>query len=502
MPAYRLPPGPRGLPFFGNVFQFGRDQLGFLLKLQHRYGDMATIHIGRTPVVLLFRPEHIRYVLAENAANFTNREVAGGLVFGRLLLFSMLARSVSDRVTNGLTRLVGDGLLTTDGEYHDRQRRLLQPAFSKRRVESYANMIVRCASDTVEGWTAGQEIDLAVEMQALVLRVIMAMLVNIDVREEKPDVADVIDGIVGQPVSVVEGLFNLPIDLPFTPYGKRMTSLRKGDLFIYELIGSRRASDEDRGDVLSILLSATDEAGRRMTDTEVRDALVSLIAAGYETTTNTLVWTLYLLSEHPSICRGVQAELASVLGGRMPTPADLPSLTFLDQVIKESMRLYPSAWTQGRCAVRDFELDGYTIPAGTLLLFSQWALHRNPDLWPDADCFRPERWNPRSQNTTPWAYFPFGGGSRICLGKSLAQLELFLVLPIILQRYAPRVLADHRVEPLPLITLRSRHGLRSRLEAAPLVPAGVGHAATRHAVSRGECPMHKADAIAHGGPVV
>jgi cytochrome P450 len=394
MSDYRLPPGPSGLPFFGNVFQLGRDQLGFLLEAQQRYRRMATIHIGRTPVVLLFRLEHIRYVLAENPGNFTNREVAGGPVVGRLLLFSMLARTLSARVTNGLARLVGDGLLTTDGEYHDRQRRLLQPAFSRRRVESYAGMIVRYARDTVDGWKAGQNIDLAGQMQALVLRVIMAMLVNIDVRQDKTDAGEIIGRIVGHPVGVLEGLFNLPVDLPFTPYGRRMAALRQGDAFIYELIESRRASNGDRGDVLSILLSATDEDGRKMTNTEVRDALVSLIAVGYETTTNTLVWTIYLLSEHSSICRKLQAELERVLGGRYPAVGDLPQLTYLDQVVRESMRLYPSAWTQGRCTVRDFELDGYRFPAGTLFLFSQWALRRHPDLWPDPDCFRPERWDP------------------------------------------------------------------------------------------------------------
>ena len=463
--TYTLPPGPKGLPLLGNMLQLRRDQLGFLLEVQRRYGRMATIHIGRTPVVLLFRPEHIRYVLTENPRNFTNREVAGGLVFGKLLLFSLLARTFSNKVTEGLSQMVGDFLLTTDGSYHDRQRRLLQPAFSRRRVENYSGMIVQYTREAVERWQPGMEVDMASEMQALILRMIVKMMLNIDVLKEVPNVAEIIDGMISNPISVIEGLLNLPLNLPFTPFGKRMAAKDKCDAVIYDLIEQRLADNHDVGDILSILLSAEDENGNKISRKEVRDALVSLIAAGHETTTNTLIWTMYLLSEHPVVFEKVQAELRTVLGGRDPELGDLPQLTYLDQVIKESMRLYPSGWVQGRCAVEDFELDGYRFPSGTLLMFNQWVLHRHPDLWEDADTFRPERWDPlQGQKALRWAYFPFGGGSRMCLGKSLAQLELFLVLPMILQHYFPRVLPRHAVKPLPLVTLRPKNGMPVRLE--------------------------------------
>jgi cytochrome P450 len=426
---------------------------------------MATIYIGRTPVVLLFRPEHVRYVLTENPRNFTNREVAGGLVFGKLLLFSLLARTFSNKVAEGLRELVGDWLITTDGEYHDRQRRLLQPAFSRRRVENYTAMIVQYTQEAVDSWRPGMEVDMANEMQALILRMIMKMLINIDILTEETNANEVINGMMTNPISLVEGLLNLPINLPFTPFGKRMAAKSKCDEFIYALIERRLADNHDVGDILSILLSAEDENSNKLTRKEMRDALVSMIAAGYETTTNTLIWTMYLLSEHPAAFEKVQAELRTVLGGRAPELSDLPQLIYLEQVIKESMRLYPSGWTQGRCAVEDFELDGYRFPAGTLFMFNQWVLHRHPNLWEDADSFRPERWDPlHGQKALPWAYFPFGGGSRMCLGKSLAQLELRLVLPIILHRYFPRVLPGHVVEPLPLITLRSKDGMPVRLE--------------------------------------
>jgi cytochrome P450 len=426
---------------------------------------MATIYIGKTPIVLLFRPEHVRYVLTENPRNFTNREVAGGLVFGKLLIFSLLARTFTNKVAEGLRELVGDWLLTTDGEYHDQQRRLLQPAFSRRRVENYTNLIVQYTREAVDNWRPGMEVDLASEMQALILRVIVKLLINVDVLKEDTNAAEVIEGMMGNPVSIIEGLLNLSLDLPFVPFGKRMNAKRVCDAYMYALIERRLADPHDVGDILSILFSAEDENGDKMNRKQVRDALVSLIAAGHETSTNTLIWTMYLLSEHPIVFEKVQAELRTVLGGRDPEPSDLPQLIYLDQVIKESMRLYPSGWTQGRCAVGDFEVDGYRFPAGTLLMFSQWTMHRHPDLWEDADTFRPERWDPAlRQKGLQWAYFPFGGGSRICLGKSLAQLELLLVLPIILQRYFPRLLPGHVVEPLPLITLRSKNGLPVRLE--------------------------------------
>jgi len=298
---YTLPPGPKGLPFLGNVLHLNRDQLGFLLDVQRRYRRMATIYIGKTPIVLLFRPEHVRYVLTENPHNFTNREVAGGLIFGKLLLFSLLSRTFSNQVAEGMRDMAGDFLLTTDGEYHDRQRLLLQPAFSRRRIERYRDLIVQYTRETVDGWRPKMEVDLAREMQALVLRIIMNILLNIDVLKEETNFTEMIEGMLDNPTSLIEGLLNLSLDLPFVPSGKRMSATRKADAYIHALIERRFASSDDDGDILSILLSAEDENGNKMPRKEVRDAIASLIAAGHETSTNTLVWTMYLLSEHPDL---------------------------------------------------------------------------------------------------------------------------------------------------------------------------------------------------------
>lgn len=474
-----FPPGPRGVPLFGNALQFRRDQLGFLLRLERTYGRMATIHIGKTPVVLCFRPEHVRYILAQDPRNFTLREVAGGLIFGNLLVLSLLARSLTARVARGFQVFVGDGLLTADGASHDAHRRLLQAAFTRRRVEQHAGLTVRYTREAVGRWRAGAEVDLAHDLQALMLRIIARILFDEDV--DGSGLGRIIDGVLAQPVGLAEGLVNVQVDLPFTPHGRRMALLREADAFLYGLIARRRAERRDRGDILSVLLRQGEEAGGdALTAREVRDELVSLLAAGHETTTNTLVWTFYLLARHPAALERVLAELQAVLGGRDPEVADIGRLPYLDWVVKESMRVYPSAWTQGRRAVGAFDLDGYHFPAGTLLMFSQWVLHRLPDVWGDPDAFRPERWDPARGETAPrWAYFPFGGGPRACLGMPLANLEIPLVIATILQHIVPIPVPGHPVEPFPLITLRPKHGLRVRFRPAPaaataaLVPAGL-----------------------------
>jgi len=485
-----LPPGPRGMPLLGNLVRFRRDQLGFLLRLQRTYGRMATILIGKTTVVLLFRPEHVRYVLTDNPRNFTNREVAGGLIFGNLLVLSLLARSLTEKATRGLHDFVGDGLLTTDGEFHDRHRRLLQGALARRRVEQHAGLIVRYTQEAVERWRGGTEMDLAHEMQAVILRITAKILFDQDVRDSA--LGSIIDAVLAQPVGLFEGLLNLRVALPFTPYRRRMALLRQADAVIYAVIDRRRAENRDVGDVLSILLqSGTETTVDALTRREVRDELVSLLAAGHETTTNTLAWTFYLLARNPAVLGHLISEIQQVLGGRDPRVSDMVNLRYLDWVVKESMRLYPSAWTQGRQAIAAFDLDGYHFPAGTFLMFSQWVLHRLPDVWGDPDVFRPERWDPaHGEKAQRWAYFPFGDGPRSCLGMPLANLEVRLVLVTILQRLIPILVPGHPVEPFPLITLRPKHGLWIRFKpASTVVPAPVTGASDPSPISA--CPYQE-----------
>ena len=431
-----LPPGPRPLPIVGNILDFRRDQLGYLQELQRQFGKMATIYIGKTPVVLLFRPEHVRYVLTENPRNFTSREVA-----------------------EGLRQLIGDGLLTIDGEAHRQQRRLVQPAFHKKRVESYAGIMTDYAEQMLKDWRAGDRIDMARTMQELTLRIVGKCLFNLDLAGEVNALGSAFTEMIANPVGLLEGFLNVRIDQPFTAYGKRMAAKRRVDEFIYRLIAQRRRETEDKGDVLSMLLEAQ-EGDTGLSDTQVHDHIMTFVAAGHETTANALTWTFYLLSQHAEAREKLLAELKSVLGGRTPTLDDLPNLPYTEWSLNESMRIYPPAWTQGRRAVEAFELDGVHFPAGTMVMFSQWVIHRLPDIWGDPEAFRPERWDPiHGQKVPPWSYFPFGGGPRICIGMPFAQLEAKLLLATILQHYTPRLVPGYRLQLNPLITLRPKNGM-------------------------------------------
>jgi cytochrome P450 len=431
-----LPPGPRPFPVFGNLLSFRGNQLGYLQQLQQTYGDMATFYVGKIPIVLFFRPEHVRYVLTENPRNFTNREAAGNL-----------------------RELIGDGLLTIDGETHRQQRRMVQPAFHKKRVESYADIMVKHTLEMLETWHEGEKMDIARAMQALTLRIVAKCLFNVDLSNSVGDLGSSFNAMIGNPVSLLEGFLGLRIDKPFTSYGRRMAAKRMLDKFIYKLIEQRRTDEQDVGDVLSMLLTTHDEE-HTLTDTQIRDHIMTFVAAGHETTSLALTWTFYLLSEHPAICEKLLDELQSVLGGQTPTIDNIGSLPYLEWVLNESMRLYPPAWSQGRRAIDAFDLDGYHFPAGTMVMFSQWVVHRLPDIWEDPTEFRPERWDPvAGQKIPPWAYFPFGGGPRICIGMPFAQLEAKLLLATILQQYRLQLAPDYHLQLAPLITLRPKRGM-------------------------------------------
>lgn len=444
-----FPPGPKTQPIFGNLLEFIRNQPLYLQKMQRIYGEMATIHIGKAPVVLLFRPEYVRYLLTENPRNFT---------------------SIQSRDGN-LRETLGEGLLTIEGDAHRQQRRMVQPAFHRKRVEGYAKDMVRYTQEMLDTWHAGEELDMARAMQALTLRIVGKSLFNVEQTDVINELGIHFTQMIESRMSILERLFNLKINLPFTGYGKRMAAKRHIDRFIYHLIAERRATGNDSGDVLSMLLAAQEgeadkESQARLSDSQVRDHVMTFVAAGHETTANALTWTFYLLAQYPEVCEKLVAELHSVLAGRAPTMHDLAHLPYTEWVLNESMRLYPPAWTIGRRAINEFELNGYRFPANTTFMMSQWVIQRMPELWGDAENFRPERWNPQqSEQPMQWSYFPFGGGPRICIGMPFAQMEAKLLLATILQRYTPRMVPGFQVELLPLVTLRPKHGMRMIIEA-------------------------------------
>ncbi len=442
-----LPPGPGGMPVVGNALQFQRDPLGFVREMEQIYGRMATIRIGKIPFVLCFRPEHVRYFLTEQQRNFTkiNQNGAGNLRF-----------------------LLGDGLLTSEGEFHRQQRRLVQPAFHRSRIENYADTMVRLTEEMLREWQVGQEVDIAHEMQQLTLRIIMNALFSVDSREQTARLGAAFNSVINNGGRALGRRNRLRVDLPFTRYHKVLEAKRTLDTFVYDLIAQRRKEGRDTGDVLSMLLEAQDE-GNTMTDKQVHDQVLTFVAAGHETAQNTLSFTFYLLAHHPQAREKLLAELRSVLHGRAPTAQDLPNLPYLEWVINEAWRVYPPAWTQGRRAIEAFDLDGYHFPAGTIFVFSQWVLHHLPDIWGDPDTFRPERWDPANTSKLPqFAYFPFGGGSRICIGMPFAQMETKLLLATILPRYSPRLKPGFALELQPRVTIRPKHGMPVVLDATPV----------------------------------
>jgi cytochrome P450 len=437
-----FPPGPRGLPLLGNAVDFQRRPLEFLREVQRAYGNLATIHVGNVPIVVFFRPEHVRYILMEHPRNF-----------------------VKGNQRSALHQFLGDGLLTTEGDFHRQQRRLVQPAFHKKRVEEYGDIMVQFTREMLDEWQPGTEIDIAQAMQQLTLRIILKALFNLDSREQVVLLGNAFNGVINNTRRAFLRTYRPPrLKLPFLAGGKREAARRTLDAFVYDLIAQRRAAKgRDYGDVLSMLLQAEEE-GVTMTDKQIHDHVLTFIAAGHETAQNTMSWTFYLLSQNPTVRAKLLSELHSVLAGRAPTLADLPHLSYLEWVINESWRIYPPAWILGRRALEAFDLDGYHFPAGTVGLLSQWVIHNLPDIWGDPQVFRPERWNPASEQKIPQgAYFPFGAGPRICIGMPFAQLETKLLLATILQRYTPDLVPNFPVVFQPRVTLRPKYGMRMTL---------------------------------------
>ncbi len=437
-PKAKLPPGPRKLPYIGNLLSFRSDPLGYFQQLQRTYGNMATIHIGKMPVVLLFRPEHVRYVLVEHPRFFSN----------------------SGLQQDGNS--ANEGLLTIDGVQHRQQRRAVQPAFHKKQVEGYAEVIDQYTQELLENWQIGDQIDVSRDMQALTLRIISKCLFSVDLSHQLQALSSVFNDMIGSQGSIAEDALNIRIDNPITGYGKRMAATRQLDMLIYTLIAQRRASKEEYHDVLSMLLEAPygDDPEVKLNEKQIHDHILTFLAAGHETTANALVWAFYLLSQHTQVRAKLQDELRNVLNGRVPTVEDLAQMPYLNWVLDETLRLYPPAWFQARFVAQECEIDGVRLPVGTLLMLSQWVIHRLPEVWGDPDVFRPERWDAaQGENIPAGAYFPFGGGPRTCIGMPLAQLEAKMILATVLQRYALQPLPGYVPGTQPLITLRPKHNL-------------------------------------------
>jgi cytochrome P450 len=439
------PPGPPGRVSVLRALRFGRNPLHAVERLQRTYGDVVMSRLGPRRLYVLSHPDLVRDVLVTHNRNFIKS-------------FALQRARV----------LLGEGLLTSEGDFHLRQRRLSQPAFHRDRVAAMAGTMAGYAEDAANRWRAGMEVDATREMNRLTLAIAGMTLLGVDVEGEADEIGRSLTAALGLFDRLHNPLAPLLDRLP-VPGTLRMRAARQRlDATIYRAIAERRASAEPRDDLLGMLLAARDEEGDGggMTDLQLRDELLTLFLAGHETTANALAWTWHLLARHPDAEARLHGELRTVLAGRVPTAADYPALPFTRAVLAESMRLHPPAWTVGREPLQDFEAGGYRIRAGSIVLTSPWILHHDPRWWGgDAGAFRPERWlAPDFEASLPrFAYFPFGGGPRKCIGEGFAWMEGVLALATLARRWRLRHAPGAAVVPKPGITLRAT-GLRMRVE--------------------------------------
>lgn len=399
------------------------------------------IRIGRERIVLLRHPDDINRMLVTAQRCF-----------------------VKGRALERVKTLLGEGLLTSEGEAHLRQRRLLQPAFHRDRITAYGAVMVREAERVAERWVEGATLDVHEAMMRLTRDIAGKTLFSLDVGEDPGGVEDAISlSLKTYRLAVLPlGALVLWLPLPWVRRAERARERLKE--WLMDTIRRRREEGRDRGDVLSVLLQAQEDGREGLTDQQVRDEMVTLLMAGHETTAVALSWTWYLLAQHPDVQARLYAELDTVLAGRRPTAEDVGQLIYTRMVLAESMRLYPPAWILERRAVTDVELRGYHVPAGSLVFASQYLVHRDVRWYPDPERFDPERWRPGQQERRPrFAYFPFGAGTRVCIGEQFAWLEGVLVLATFAQRWCLNQDPAHVVAVEPLVTLRPKFGMWMRV---------------------------------------
>ena len=437
----KFPPGPyNGLK--GWSFRALTQSPLVMFSELARYGDVVGIRVVNFRNVFINHPDLIEEVLVAHPRRY-----------------------VKGRVLRANRHVFGEGLLTSEGDFWLRQRRLAQPAFHRARIASYASTMVEYTQRLLEDWRDGEERDAHKEMMRLTLQIVGKTLFDANVAGDARDVGKSLELLLELGAQFRRTLF-IPHWLP-TPTNfriKREIAYIEG--ILYRIISERRASGRDTGDLLSMLLHAQDEDGSRMTDKQLRDETITLFLAGHETTASTLSWTWWLLAQNPAVEAKLHAELDALLQGRTPSLDDLPKLSYTANVITEALRLYPTAWGLARIAVEDHELAGYNIRKGMGVAMAQWVVHRDPRWYDAPEEFRPERWEGDLLKNLPrFAYFPFGGGPRQCIGNSFALMEAQLILAAIAQRYRLRLVPNHPVVPLASITLRPRHGVKVILEA-------------------------------------
>lgn len=434
----RLPPGPPRRWLSGNLNEFRRDRLGYLAQCARDYGDVVALRLGNRSVWLLSHPDLIEQVLVTDSRRFHKH-------------FALRLNPI----------LLGNGLLTSEGDFWLRQRRLIQPAFLRPRIAGYAPFMVAATERMLASWQDGQRRDILAELTRLTLEIAAKTLFDAEASSRTNDVVAALAVAQEAWLSRFNSLMPPPMWVP-TPRNLRLRrAVGRLDRIIYDFIKQRRASGEIKNDLLSLLLAARDEQDQRgMSDQQLRDEAMTIFLAGHETTALTLSWAWYLLAQHPEAEQRLAAEVNEVLGSRLPTVDDLPRLVYTERTIMEAMRLYPPAYTIGREAQEETELGGYRAPRGLTVLMSEWVVQRDPRFWDQPLRFQPERWSSAMQQRLPkFAYFPFGGGPRRCIGDTFAMMEAVLLLATIARRFRFTVAAKQPIVPAPAFTLRPAGGI-------------------------------------------
>ena len=434
------PVGAAGLPVVGNLPQFARDPIKFITRLQQEYGDVVAFSLMGLKSILISSPQDIDRVLVET-----------GKRYGKF------------RPSYAMRVVLGNGLVTSEGDFWKRQRKLAAPAFHHQSIKRYADQMVSYAQDMAGTWQDGAVRDVHQDMMTLTQRIIMKVLFDVDVLENADEASKAFDAMmqaIGAEMKGPEAVLPKFVPTPSRAHMQEGVNYING--LLMEMIEKRRAEGSDKHDLLTMLMDARDDEDQPMSTTQLLDEIRSLYLAGHETTATTLSWTWYLLSRSPEAYARLEAEIDEVLQGRAPTADDVQRLPYCNAVIKESLRCYPVAWITQRVALEDVEIGGYQIAKDTAIFLSPWIVHHDPRWYSEPEAFMPERWLKDKADLPPReAYIPFGGGPHICLGNGLAMMEGVLLLATLLQRYRISVVAEHPPEIELAGTLRPKSGLQA-----------------------------------------
>ncbi len=447
----RTPPGPPGYPIVGSLLTWGRDPLQFFVRIRQSFGDVVGFRMLNRQFILLSNPEHIKYVLQDNNQNYE--------------------KNTPNFFLRRLEPLLGRGLATTNGDYWLKQRRLVQPAFHRQRVADWTGIMATSTQAMLGQWderaASGRPIDLDSALRQLTLDILVHTLTPLgsEVTQDAEAVRAILQDWMAR-TRRLPSLILLLLDLPTRQNRRFHEAITTLDRVIYRLIDERRKAGAEGSDLLSVLLQARDaDSGASLSDKEIRDQVATIFAGGFETTATALSFTFALLAQHPEVVRQLEQEVDTVLGDRTPTFADVPNLPYTSMVFEEALRLYPPNWALRRIPIADDAVGNYRIPAGTTVVLSTYVLHHDAQYWHEPERFDPSRFAAGEGAGRPrFAYFPFGGGPRQCIGNYFATIEAQIIIAMVVQRFRTHLVSGHQVRIQPSIPLRPKGGLPVTLE--------------------------------------